>query len=66
MKKKGSRIQVEADNIVKASRRPEEMIKVLTEIPAHGQPIKMWETTSDSDVWMYEDGFTKEVKKRAM
>ena len=60
---KKSRIQLEADNIVKASRRPNEMIKVLTEIPTHGQPIKMWETTPEKDVWLYEDGYTKEVTK---
>lgn len=61
--KNKSRIQIEADNIVKASRRPKEMVKVLTEIPTHGQPIKMWETTASTDVWLYEDGFTKEVEK---
>ena len=61
--RKKSRIQSEADHIVKASQRPNEMIKVLTEIPTHGQPIKMWETTSEKDVWLYEDGYTKEVTK---
>ncbi len=62
-KKKNSRIQQDADKVVKAARRPNEMVKVLTEIPDHGQPIKMWETTSDIDVWLFEDGYTKEVEK---